>query len=302
MLKDNLTYFDYSINHPEPESGADYRFIERSSELTKYVQQTQTIKVALVKVQQALNNQTDEAACEAAFRQLFTEFQSEYNQSELRHFLTAYGTGLEKVKKNYDLFKEVTKAYLAKRDLDALTPAHWIQAVMDSHATRKQGTTGESKIKQLLHKQGYEEIDHLDKLDNSPKCFGLCNKKNFDIPFIDNKFNTTFHKHQVGKKLDVLLKNQQHIFLLEAKHLNTLSGGAQSKSMSELLSFIKLNFPTVHLIAFLDGYGSNELLSNPMKPPKAIRQYNTICRTLQKRPQSFWLNTAGFELLLQDLA
>ena len=91
-------------------------------------------------------------------------------------------------------------------------------------------------------------------------------------------------------------------FLVEAKHLNT-SGGGQDKQISELIEIIGLKDKSkdVSFISFLDGNYSNVFISDARHSEKTKTQRKEIKKYLKKNPQSYWVNTAGFDALFSDL-
>ena len=95
---------------------------------------------------------------------------------------------------------------------------------------------------------------------------------------------------------------KSRIFLLEAKHINT-SGGGQDKQISELIEILSLKEKNSHIsyVAFFDGRYSNEILSNNNAGEKLKSQRKEIKKYLSKNPNNYWLNTAGFKALFQDL-
>ncbi len=106
-----------------------------------------------------------------------------------------------------------------------------------------------------------------------------------------------------NKILDLIIKNHNNIFLLEAKHINT-SGGGQDKQISELIEVLSLKekVKNVHYIAFLDGYKSNLLLGGQPKIRGKLKdQQKDINLYLKRNKRSFWVNTDGFVKLIKDL-
>lgn len=105
-----------------------------------------------------------------------------------------------------------------------------------------------------------------------------------------------------NKKLDLIIKVNDKIFLCEAKHLNT-SGGGQDKQIAELIEIISLkeHNKNIAYAAFLDGSYSNILLSGAKGGEKLITQRKEIKEYLSRNPNNFWVNTAGFKSLISDL-
>jgi len=100
----------------------------------------------------------------------------------------------------------------------------------------------------------------------------------------------------------LIIKIDNKIFIVEAKHLNT-SGGGQDKQIAELIEIINLKEKNENIfyIAFLDGNYSNILLDNKKCGEKLKTQRKEIKKYLKNNARNFWLNTKGFENLFSDL-
>jgi len=101
--------------------------------------------------------------------------------------------------------------------------------------------------------------------------------------------------------LDLIIKCDNKIFLLEAKHLNT-GGGGQDKQISELIELLTLkeNRKNIFYISFLDGNYSNTLLGKKGTGDKINEQRAQINKFLQENKSNYWLNTTGFVSLFKD--
>lgn len=100
----------------------------------------------------------------------------------------------------------------------------------------------------------------------------------------------------------MIIKRGEKIFFVEAKHLNS-SGGGQDKQIAELIEILSLKDRDANIsyISFLDGSYSNTLLSNSDAGDKLKTQRKEIKKYLKSRKQNYWLNTAGFMALFDDL-
>ena len=88
--------------------------------------------------------------------------------------------------------------------------------------------------------------------------------------------------------------------MVEAKHLKE-SGGAQDKSASELVDLIDQEDRGVYYISFMDGIFFNHLIRPGLGRTKYGRIREDVERILSARPRSFFVNTRGFQALVDDL-
>lgn len=223
------------------------------------------------------------------------------NYSEFACFINACDNTLDAVKKDLDLVKKIAQRYFSKRLLKEPVPEEWIQAILDSNSSRKKGKCGESKLISLLKKLNFEEVKNWEDFNKLDKCVAQFSKT-FSVKNVKGNLNIKLKTKKQGKKLDLIIKYKNKIFLLEAKHLNT-SGGSQDKQISELIEILNLKekTPNISYLSFLDGSYSNIILSNSKGGDKIKTQRKEIAKYLKRNSNNYWLNTAGFESLFSDL-
>jgi len=182
-----------------------------------------------------------------------------------------------------------------------LAPEEWIQAILDSNSSRKKGKCGEFKLISILKKLGFKEVKNWEDFSKSEKCVAQFSKV-FSVKKVREELNAKINTKKQGKKLDLIVKCGNKIFLIEAKHLNT-SGGGQDKQISELIEILTLKEgnPNILYISFLDGSYSNILIANGKCGEKLKTQRKEIKKYLKKNPKNHWLNTTGFNTLFSDL-
>lgn len=123
----------------------------------------------------------------------------------------------------------------------------------------------------------------------------------FNLKNVRKNLGTKIKTKKQNKTLDLIIKAKDKILLCEAKHLNT-SGGGQDKQISELIEIMSLKEENgISYIAFLDGKYSNVFLSDKDGGDKITKQRKEINKFLENNPNSYWLNTTGFEKLISDL-
>lgn len=222
------------------------------------------------------------------------------NCSEFGCFINACDNIIKSVKNEINLLKKITEKYFSKRTLNEIVPEEWAQAILDTNSSRKKGKCGEKKLIYILKRKNFEEIFNWDDFLKTDYCVVKFSKK-FSLKNVRKNLDVKIKTKKQNKKLDLIIKAKDKIFLCEAKHLNT-SGGGQDKQISELIEILGLTEKNgISYISFLDGKYSNILLSDDGHGDKIITQRKEIKKFLIKNPNNYWVNTAGFENLISDL-
>ncbi|MCX6766938.1 MAG: hypothetical protein NT170_04150 [Candidatus Moranbacteria bacterium] len=193
-----------------------------------------------------------------------------------------------------------TLAIYRKRRSNPKTDKHSLQAYNDAQTAKRRSDAGEKKVielSKLLLAKNLSDLDNkIAKISKSKGGFKMKNiKKEFGIKF-------SFSKK--GKVPDCIFKIKDRIFILEAKHVNG-QGGAQNSSISELVSILELKEknPSISYISFLDGcYTKYLTVSKPNRNgTMPEKQLYRIKKTLEKNKSNYFVNTAGFIQLINDL-
>lgn len=299
-IQSNLHYFKISKDNQEKMLDDFYVFDEKNVDLNKYIKNTKEIKNILITIKTLQERKEKQAIIDKYFLELSKTLGKFSNCSEFACFINACDNILDEAKNEIILLKEITERYFAKRMLNEMTPEEWMQAILDTNSSRKKGKCGENKLIHILKKQGFKEVSSWDDFFKIDYCIVKFSKK-FSLKNVRKNLGVKIKTKKQNKTLDLIIKAKDKIFLCEAKHLNT-SGGGQDKQISELIEIMGLKENNkVSYIAFLDGKYSNVLLSDAGLGDKIIKQRKEIKKFLEKNPDNFWLNTAGFEKLVSDL-
>lgn len=301
-MKDNLHYFNYSKNKKESDLDPFYCFTDKDKNLDKYESNVKEIKKILITIKTLHEKKKDIKIINSLYLDLAKALNKYSNASEFGCFINACDSVLEFARNDISLLKKICKKYFEKRDLNEAVPIEWIQAILDTNSSRKKGKAGENKLAKILETFKYEKVYSLEKFKDNKKSFAFFSKGIFDIKNIRKEFNVNIETKKQNKNLDLIIRNNDKIFFLEAKHLNT-SGGGQDKQISELIELISLREidNNIHYISFLDGAYSNIILNENKTSGKLKTQYTEIKDNLYNNKNSFWLNTTGFKELLKDL-
>jgi len=186
-----------------------------------------------------------------------------------------------------------------------------VQALYDSGASRKKGTAGIIKVLDLVSKiLNLKEDEHLKtikEVETHSRGYFLPDKGDKKLfKLFCEKFNIVyqFGKDHQGKEPDIVLKIDDHFFIIEAKHIKE-SGGAQDKQIVETIEFIKYseNSNFIHYLSFMDGvYFNNFIWTPPENSTKVNRQKEDIEKYLKDNPSNFFVNTAGLKEIFKDLS
>jgi len=313
MLKRNLDYWEISLKNPEPIIDEYYTFnrlIVQNQNLIQKVERLReliTTYCVLLKIdKQALGKILDEIYMIALHKNIqYTEFIAFWKTLDLSY--SSFRQLSEQDRKL--MLHKILEEYCEKRRklYDELEYSNVVvQALYDSGVSRKKGKAGTQKITNLILQKlkNSQTFRTIDELRNQILGYFLPdeNKVLFN-EFIEN-YNIKYRFSQTyqGKLPDVVLKVKDHFFIIEAKHINE-TGGAQDKQIAELISFINQREPSqnIHYVAFIDGLYFNYFI-NPPKGSKVSQQKEDIENCLKHNHSNFFVNTAGFVNLLQDLS
>jgi len=300
-LKNNIHYFNISIENQEPEFDERYAILQKHPDLEKFVENTKEIKDILttIKTLDKLNDNSD-----SVYKKLYVLMDSEFAlKSEWGCFINACDITLESLKNNDFLLKKIVSLYFQYRDLKDGVPSEWVQAIIDKGASRAKGSIGENKLIGIAKNIGFRTVDNWNDFLQNEKVIAKFSTKKFDVINIKNKLGVDLNFDSQNKMLDIILKNNEKIIFLEAKHLKE-GGGAQDKQIKELIKIISScsNKPNIFYGAFLDGIYSNVILNKVEKEQgtKIGVQQEEISKALETNKNSFWFNTAGFTEFVKD--
>jgi hypothetical protein len=298
--QNNLHYFRISQQNPEKILDSFYIFDEKHPQLPKYIADTKEIKNILITIRTLQKKKEDKKVIAKYFSELSKTLGKFSNCSEFACFINACDSFLDFAKKDIILLEKIVQRYFEKRLLNETVPEEWIQAILDSNSGRKKGKCGEKKLLHILVKYSFQEVKTWEDFSNKKKCVAKFSRI-FNIKNVRKNLAIRLAAKKQNKKLDLIIKVDNKIFLCEAKHLNT-SGGGQDKQIAELIEIISLKEQNKNIsyLAFLDGSYSNILLSETNSGEKLATQKKEIKKYLLHNPSNFWVNTTGFEALFQS--
>ena len=298
--QDNLFYFDVSKNNPEKILDKFYVFDEKNLHLGEYISNTKDVKNILITIRTLQTKNENEEVVDKYFLELSRIMNKFSNCSEFACFINACDSFLDYAKNDIALLKKITNLYFEKRVLNETVPEEWIQAIIDSNAPAKKGKCGENKLLWILGKSGFAEVFSWEDFLKKQKCVAKFSSI-FSIKDVRKRLGIKLATKKQDKKLDLIIKFENRIYICEAKHLNT-GGGGQDKQISELIEIVSLKEKNKNIsyISFLDGVYSNIIIGGADGGGKLIKQRQEIKKYLEKNLSNFWVNTAGFVALFEN--
>jgi len=313
MLRQNLDYWAIFLKNPEPIIDEYYIFNKLIVQNQNLIQKVERLRelittycVLLEIDKQAVGKILDEIYMITLHKNIqYTEFIAFWKTLDLSY--SSFRQLPEQDRKL--MLHKILEEYCEKRRklYDELGYSNIVvQALYDGGVSRKKGKAGIEKITNLIlqklkNSQIFRTIDEL-----RSQILGYFlpdqNKVLFDKFIANYNIEYRFSQTYQGKLPDVVLKAKDHFFIIEAKHINE-TGGAQDKQIAELISFINQREPSqnIHYVAFLDGLYFNHFI-NPPQGSKLSQQKEDIENCLKHNHSNFFVNTAGFVNLLQDLS
>jgi hypothetical protein len=305
-MKNSLHYFKVSQESPEDQLDINYFILEKDPYIKEYIANVKNIKETLITIKKLQENKESKETVDKYYEKLFKDFNDYSNCSELGCFVNACDTTRDLIKNDFNSFKTIIDLFIKKRILDDKAPENWIQAIIDTNASRKKGRLGENKLIAFLTKDfGYKLVKTWEDFDKFKKCVTSFSKDIFYNDEVVKRLGINLKTKNQGKMLDLIIKNGKNIYILEAKHLNT-GGGEQNKQINELIKILELKEKreNIFYISFLDGTYSNKLIGENIqkKSKKLFAQRSQIEKYLKSRgAKNYWVNTAGFIQLFLDL-
>jgi hypothetical protein len=183
-----------------------------------------------------------------------------------------------------------------------------LQVQADSFAHKHSGSLARTKIIDLLHKRGFSRLRAFTSRFAAPvpnKIFILPDggDKTLFVRFLgDTKTRFAWSRRHDGKLPDFVIFSEPHTFIVEHKHMKE-GGGGQDKQIVEIIDFVEQSEPKsmTHYVAFLDGAMANMLMADQRSSGKLSAQLRHIERALRLYPKNYFVNTAGFNALLDAL-
>jgi hypothetical protein len=181
-----------------------------------------------------------------------------------------------------------------------------LQVGKDAKAHKESGSPGLNKVSDILDSFGFKRADHesiINFTSKGTKKYIAADKKGkrlFKELLKHYKIQFNWSRNRQGKMPDVLMRHKNDIIIIEHKHIKE-GGGGQANAINEIISFIGYSEDGISYVSFMDGTYFNLLADNISSKNKLYTQLNNIKALLKGNKNNYFVNTAGFKMLLKYL-
>ena len=273
------------------------------SVINNYFKISSDLKEKIITVKQLLNIGNKKEALnfvEAIINILINEEWGQYNEfSCFLHTCDLTINWISEIKKSstYDEKQEVLnilEQYISNRNIVDKVIKEWIIALYDDWASRRKWKSWELKIKEILTHKGYTFVEDWKSLLEWDKTltFISSNKGIFSAKNIKEKLKITYQFNKdKSKSSDVLIKNWEKFYILEAKHLKEW-WWSQDKQFQELIDLISYSENNVSYIWFLDWIYWNFLLKSESEyKDTGKNRIKVVTERLKQNESNYFINT-----------
>lgn len=319
-MLNNRRYFNYSKDHPEglfdPYYAKDKIVIplraEKKNELTmnneKLIDLITAFEIA-VSMGKSKNSNSIREIIEAI--ESILDKTENINYSAFCQFFMVYNAsyaayrGLSGTEK-YEFLYEILVLYCKERH--GMYKSHGyansiLQVVCDSYSHKRNSKTSIIKFEDLLKPYITYNIQDEDKILTDDDYYFLpdkTGKKCFERLLEELDLKMESRAIEQSKTPDMVFKHNGHYYIFECKMMKG-GGGGQNKQAVEFAYFIRFSERNdkIHYGILLDSLYSNDLFFSSQ--PKIAEQRKDVLEALDNNPNNFFVNTAGAELLLNDI-
>lgn len=178
-----------------------------------------------------------------------------------------------------------------------------MQVMSDNYSHKRKSKAGIEKVIDLLSPYTMRRISQYSDIADADDIYFLPDKGDslfFERFLRDYRIAMQSRNIEQNKMPDLVFKHAGHFYICELKSMKG-KGGGQNKQIVEVAYFIRFSEEDerIHYITFLDSQYANELMNG--MTPKLVSQRHDIERALQENPGNYFVNTAGFQKLLEQI-
>lgn len=175
-----------------------------------------------------------------------------------------------------------------------------LQVMSDISSSRRKSNIGIEKIESFLKPLGFKKTNELEDFKKMKLSYILPDKGQlnlFNYILKEESISFKFRENREFKNPDILIKVNEHIFLIEHKIING-SGGAQNLELNEIIEFIKYNEENknFHYVSCLDGNFFSKFKNS--NEPKVVEQLKNVKNNLKICKNNFFVNNKGLMKLI----
>ncbi len=178
-----------------------------------------------------------------------------------------------------------------------------LQVVCDNYSHKRNSKTSIIKFEDLLKPYTAYNLQDENKVLTDDDYYFLpdkTGKKCFEWLLKELDLKMESRAIEQSKVPDIVFKHNGHYYVFELKMMKG-GGGGQNKQAVEFAHFIRFSERNdkIHYGILLDSLYSNDLFFSTQ--PKIAEQRKDVIEALDNNPNNFFVNTAGAELLLNDI-
>jgi len=346
-LRDNIFYWKYSCNNPEDILDSFYirsRTIITDEELIKAISKLRVylsvcclilqknlpldketkkkiLDICLIKIDELL--ETTKNIQYTEFVAFWKTLDISYSIFSSRFLIEFFGREYRK-KVLYEIIEYYCKERKNLYDKEGYSNIV-IQALYDDGTSKRQSNAGINKLESIIKKifPTIQQVFRLTDLKTLKYAYYIVDKNKEGVRNNKELCNIIRKELSIAYKFgdrynykvpDIIIKINNDIFIIEAKHIKELGGG-QNKQILELIEFIKYGESNakIHYVSFLDGLYFNFFakiekeikkkspdVKSKRNITKLLKEYEDIKENLGKQKNNFFVNTAGFKQLMKD--
>lgn len=322
-MKDSLYYFNESVSHAEPLIDLSYAAIvsrnviplskDSQNDLTKsnakVIRYISSIETLIKEFHKDFNDEQVIKLIRLIQEELKTEgmnltaFCQYFNIHNVNYSVLSKFSEKEQT----EIIKIITEHYIKERHGMYLSHGYSdivMQVMSDNYSHKRKGSFGAEKIRKLLLEKNIPEWNS-GNIDEEPEKYFLLSDKTGKKQFkcLSEKYGITLAEkgRETEKYPDAFIRIDSDFYIVEHKNMKE-TGGGQDKQTLEITDFINKTpeFNGLHYITFMDGIYFNGINENAVG--KQLAQYRDIISALkQKNRQNYFVNTYGFNLLIDDI-
>jgi hypothetical protein len=213
----------------------------------------------------------------------------------------------QEVKERKRVLKSLLNKYIQDRHSMYLEHGYSnmiLQVISDNYSHKRKGMTGINKLEVMLKNAKIPKYDGSQNIAND--IFYLLPDKEGKSGFMHiishKKISLTWSKDKQGKMPDAYIQNKKKVFVVEHKYKKE-EGGGQNSQIVELVDFIKNSDKNISYISYMDGVLFNDLATSvPHTDNKILKTKRDIYKHLGKNVENYFVNTAGFRVLLNSIS
>ena len=324
MQMDNLVFFEESVNHKEELIDSSYHsFIERiiipkTKNETNDLTQANTNVIRYISTIETMLTELKYPIEYEEITKLLIRIRNELKTTGMNYSPFCQYFNIHNI--NYSLFinqnesvqiellRFLVPEYINNRHSMYLSHGYSnmvLQVMSDNYSHKRKGSYGTNIIARKLTSLGFVDLSMRNniEIESTSKSFLLSDKtgkKAFEQFAKRNNINLSEKGMNTKKYPDALIRIGSDYFIVEQKNMKE-GGGGQDKQTLEIINFInkKPEMKNLHYVTYINGVFFNSIENTTQA--KASSQYSDIQETLRKHKENYFVNSYGFDILIDSM-